>query len=380
MTDTPSPAAPADKHAPSIDDVVALMAQDSAAPASGATDTPPKRDEAPADTPREEDSGTGEPSEADTTEADSPDDAETEPDADAEAEAEAEETGDPVYLVKIDGQEREVAVSELIKGYQLESVARRKMDQATAAERRAEERERQAQAENGRIVEAVRTYQERAQQYDAVLAQLQGAVDQEGAQWAKVEWDRLEQDDPVEYARTWARYQRHLEKKRSVESEQRRREQEQQAEHRQQEVQAQAHLRGELARMFPEWADDAVRQRDIKEMSEVARSYGYSEQELARWYRPQDWAVLRDAALYRRLKSAGRPAQPVPKPIGAKPAEPPKPIRMVRPDAPRPNPAKTARATLVNELQARALRTGNPDDVVALMVADEQSKNVRRFR
>ena len=119
-----------------------------------------------------------------------------------------------------------------------------------------------------------------------------------------------------------------------------------------------------------------MRDRDIKEMSEVARSYGYSEQELAQWYRPQDWAVLRDAMLYRRSRNAGRTATPAPKP-GAKPT-PPQPIRMVRPDAPRPNPGKTARATEVAALQARAQKSGHVDDVVALMAAQEANGRSRR--
>ena len=245
MTDSPSPAPQADKP-PTIDSVVAMMSESTAAPEGIPEKKAPAVDTIPADTPTE-DSEAGAASEADQAETDS----EVTESDDTAAEAPDEGEAEHVYSVKVDGEEREIPASELIKGYQLEAASRKRMDEATAVKRQAEEQQRQLQAEAARIGEVERSYQDRAKQYDAVLAQLQGVVSSEESQWAKVDWDRLESEDPVEFGRLSGKYTRFLEKKRAVEGEQSRRQQEQQAEQQQAVQAAQVNLRNELGRMFP---------------------------------------------------------------------------------------------------------------------------------
>lgn len=117
------------------------------------------------------------------------DDQATDEEVDEESEQYDEETDEEevaVYLAKVDGEEVEVSADDLIKSYQLEATAQKRLREA------AEERKKiQTDAQQ---VEAERKY------YAENLALLQNALSQtEQGNRSEAEWAELYQRDPIAY-------------------------------------------------------------------------------------------------------------------------------------------------------------------------------------
>lgn len=384
MTEAPSPAAvPADKPSsvPStgltIEEAVARMRADRAAAQAGTPPAPAAGAAAdPGDTPEDQgDSAPGdssipepgdEPDSHDAADADQP---EAEPE---EGEAEEGEE-EPLYTVKVDGKERQVTLAELVKGYQIESTARARMEKAAAQMRAAEELRRQVEAEKPKLDEARQLFEVRARQYAAAVEQLAKSLEPEAERWAQIDWERLDQEDSVEASRQWRRYQQFRQRQDAVLAEQGRLAREAEELQAQRVQEARKALEADLRQRFPQWSDETTFKRDTAEMAAYAREVGITDQELAGWLRGRDWQILYDAMLHRRALKA-RQAARSPAPPPKAPAAPPPVRRIVAPDAVRANPTRTARATEVAALKARAERTGDPRDVLALYKAQQANK------
>lgn len=373
MTDTAA-AAPAGDSASqpqtqgtSLEAVYARMQANKEAAASPPPEAEPAEAAPPADTPDEDgDSG----SEVDDG---SPDEAQ---DAPGEAEEPEEQDDEPRYSVKIDGQQLEVTLDELINGYQLGKASRQRMDQAAAQKRAAEEQLKAVESQKAEIAQTRQQLEHEIRRYSEVVKDLEAVrIDPEAQKWAAVDWEQLEQDDPVQANTQWARYQRFLQKQQAVSAEKARVARELQQEAGRKLEQARANLKTEIQTLFPQWSDPKVQARDLDDMAAYARRSGISDQELSGWLRGRDWKILHQAMLFERQQQARAAAkEPVPQPKAAPPAT----VRMVRPEAPRPNPAKTARATEVSALQRQAAKSGNLNDIYALMKARQQNKTARR--
>ena len=121
-----------------------------------------------------------------------------------EEESEEEAPRDEKFIVKVDGKEIEVPKEELIRGYQREADYTRKT-QKLAEERKFVESEfQQVRAER--------------ETYAQVLGQLQQKLQEFEPQ--EPDWNRLEVEDPTEYARQWTSHQRRQQQKFAVQAEQ----------------------------------------------------------------------------------------------------------------------------------------------------------------
>lgn len=203
---------------------------------------------------------TGAPAEETGAEVDHESEAETE--TDTEAEAEAEE----VFTVKVDGEEFDVPVSELVQGYQREQDYRRKT-QALADDRRSFDTDR-----------------------EAAIAQLQHALAYHALPTANAPKMEDFADKPEEFMQAYASWQ----------DQSNRQSQAQQlleaitAEETQRVMEREAQL---LFEKVPEWKDEAARASDYQNMMTVAADrYGFSEQELASVNDHRLILLLRDAA------------------------------------------------------------------------------------
>jgi hypothetical protein len=181
-----------------------------------------------------------------------------------EEEAEEEAPRDEKFVVKVDGKEIEVPKDELIRGYQREADYTRKT-QKLAEERKLVESEFQQ----------VRGERE---QYAQILGQLQQKLQE--FEPPEPDWNRLEVEDPTEYARQWTSHQRRQQQKYAVQAEQERLNQLYQAET---QKQIQAVLAQETARLkekIPEWSSPEKAKAEGKALLEYGQALGFSEQEL----------------------------------------------------------------------------------------------------
>ena len=204
-------------------------------------------------------------------------------------EVEYEEEAKPRYKVKASGEEVEVELDELIKGYQ-QGTDYTKKSQALAEQRKAIEAER---GHLEYVKQERQAYAQKLQALDSFLTQQHQSVDLEV----------LKDTDPIGYAVAVAEQSQREKQLAVVRNEQQRIAQQQQAE---QQSQLQNHLRQEsekLVSLIPELATpqgDAVR----KQIRDYAKSVGWSDQELSSVYDSRAVHTLYKAMKYEQLQKS----------------------------------------------------------------------------
>lgn len=267
-----------------------------------------------------------------------PDEEETE-----EEVIEQELPDDLTIKVKLDGEETEVTLDELRKGYSRYSDYTRKT-QALAEERKAFHSE----------AEAIRA--ERAQYAEllpALKQQLQVQTE------AEPDWDNLYNEDPIEAARLerhWRKTQQDRQAKlQAIEAEQQRVMQETVKEQQRalsEFVQAE---RARLPEVIPEWKDEAVMQSEAKELREWALNNGFSENDLNALVQASHVSILRKAMMFDKGT----------KKVEKVKAQPKKVARIVRPGSS--GTQVNTRSTDVKKASQRLARTGRIADAAALL-------------
>ena len=180
-------------------------------------------------------------------------------------ESEEEAPRDEKFVVKVDGKEIEVPKDELIRGYQREADYTRKT-QKLAEERKLVESEFQQ-------VRAEREY------YSQTIGQLQQKLQE--FEPPEPDWNRLEVEDPTEYARQWTSHQRRQQQRYAVQAEQQRLNQVWQAEQ-QKELQQKMSVEVTLLKeKIPEWTSPEKARIEGKALLEYGQVLGFSEQELS---------------------------------------------------------------------------------------------------
>jgi hypothetical protein len=179
-------------------------------------------------------------------------------------ESEDEAPRDEKFIVKVDGKEIEVPKEELIRGYQREADYTRKT-QKLAEERKLVESEFQQ----------VRGERE---QYAQVLGQLQNKLRE--FEPPEPDWNRLEVENPTEYARQWTSHQRRQQQKFAVQAEQARLQQLYQVESQKQIQNVLAQETAVLKEKIPEWNSPEKAKAEGKALLEYGQNLGFTEQEL----------------------------------------------------------------------------------------------------
>ena len=197
-----------------------------------------------------------------------------------ESDEEYEELVD-TYRVKVDGDEYDVTQDELIKNYQLEQTAQKRLMKASE-ERKALDTEK-AQTEQ------VRT------QYEQALGLMQQQLQTANQPKDQAYWDSLYESDPLEYVRQRDTERDNQAKMQAVQSEQLRLQQE--------------NLQREQAKLLeiiPEWKNSEVEAKEKAALVSYAKERGWSDQELASTIDSRYIELMRKAYLYDNLQS-GKP-------------------------------------------------------------------------
>ena len=224
----------------------------------------------------------------------------------SELDEDAEEQEQPqVFSVKVDGKEVEVTLDELQKGYS------RTQDYTRKTQQIAEVR-KQTEVE----LQAVRAERE---QYAQLLSALESQV-QQVAQ-PNIDWDRLYQEDPIEWVRQREVMRDNQEKAAAIQSEKQRLNQlsqQEQAQFMQQKLQ---HEQEALLAAIPDWKDPKKAQAEKALLVEFGQKIGFTPDELKGVVDHRAVLMLRKAALYDQMMSKRGNIKPVTN-NGPRPAKP----------------------------------------------------------
>ena len=230
---------------------------------------------------------------------------ETDPEQSEEGEETEEEEQPQVFTVKVDGKEVEVTLDELQKGYSRTQDYTRKTQQIAEVRKQTESE-----------LQAVRAERE---QYAQLLGALQAQVQQ--AAQPQVDWDRLYQEDPIEWVRQRELVRENQEKAAAIQSEQQRLaqlSQQEQAQHHQQVLQQEQDA---LMEAIPEWKDSKKAQAEKAMLVQFGQKIGFTPDELKNVVDHRAVVMLRKAALYDQMMSKRGQIKPVTN-NGPRPAKP----------------------------------------------------------
>lgn len=246
-----------------------------------------------------------------------------------------------LHTVKVDGEEMQVTSEELVKSYQLERAAQKRMQEAA-------ELRKNSEAE----MQALATQREKyGQALERIEAQLNSVQEQ-----PKEYWDKLYQEDPLEWAKQRDAYRDRKESLAKVQAERERVNQEQQAQQMQQHQQYLVEQQERLLERIPEWRDEDTAMREKQAIITHAQRMGFSEQELATASDSRAIEVLRKAYLYDELM-ANKPA------AQKKVKKAPKVVKSGTPKS-----KKQVNANRSKQALERLTKTGSKDAAVDLLL------------
>lgn len=263
--------------------------------------------------------------------------ADPEEQAEPDSEAETEETEDSPeepqrYRVKVDGEEAEVSLDELLNGYQRDADYRRKT---------------QTLADERRQIEAEKTRQKEIT--ERLISEHQKLV---GNETKEPDWVQLAKEDPIGYIQQRAEWDAN----KALRDRARQTAEQLVNEQRIEIAKAEAE---KLRLAVPEWSDpSAFKTAYDGILKGAAESYGFDAQEVASVLDHRTLLVLKDAIAYRALKAA-KPA------VDKKVASAPKSV--VKPGSPAEK--SELKSQEIKSLAAKALRSGSDADFVALLQA-----------
>lgn len=277
-------------------------------------------------------------------------DAETETDA-AEAPAETAPPRwdtlpeDVVGKLKIDGQEVEVSLSDLKKGFSFQS-HNTKVSQKLAEDRKALEAQ---QKETSELRE----------RYAQALPQIEAFLQKTGQdRFASIDWQRLSREDPEQFAQLRAEYDLHREQLGVVQQE-RQVEEKRIAEERQQNFQASVERETALVlEKVPAWREESVRNAELEGMFNFALNLGFERDALLSTYDHRVLLLMRSAYLHDKQQ---RDAEAARLKRDTKPA-----VKTVAPGANEPEQPEVTQDKVTRELKRKLQKSGRVEDAAAL--------------
>ena len=264
---------------------------------------------------------------------------EAEDDSEEQEDDVTEEEEQPRYKVKAAGEEKEVTLDELVKGYQLGADYTKKTTEV-AEQRKAVEADRQAIEE---AKYARDTYAQRLQAIEEFIV----------AQSPQEDLNSLKENDPIGYAVKVAELSEKKEQLQAIRAEQYRIAQMQQSEQARAMSERVAQEASKLAQVLPEFSDPTKGENLRKEIRTYGKALGFSEEELSSVYDSRHVVTLHKAMLYDKLQKS-KPA------LTKKIAEAPKMLKSGTAQT------KTSNSETVKKQSQQLRQTGRVRDAAAL--------------
>ena len=189
-----------------------------------------------------------------------------------------DEATDDVYLAKVDGEEVEVSLRELLDSYQLNSVARKKYNESMEDRNKARNELANLEAERKHYAENLELMRQQ-------LAQNTTGMTEE-------QWNDLYQRDPMAYMKAKEDIRDHEARLQAIQQEQMQL--------------AQKQLQAEQVKLLdriPEWKDQDVANKERNNIVTYAKRFGFTDQEIAATNDSRVVDLLRRAYLYDALQS-----------------------------------------------------------------------------
>lgn len=199
-----------------------------------------------------------------------------------------------LYKLTINGQETEVTLDELKKGYSRQSDYTRKTEKLSQDRKSVEEKNS----------EYTRLNEEAKIKRDQYEKQLQVLSEQLRATEPQVDMERLYQEDPAEFVKQKAEQDRRKELQAAAQQEQDRIRQEKQQESEKVYSQYLDNERKLLAEKLPIYGDKDKGPEFVKNLTNYAKSIGYADQEIAMLVDHRAVMMLANAYRYDKLKKA----------------------------------------------------------------------------
>ena len=220
-----------------------------------------------------------------------------EEESEEESEEDEVEEESEVYAVKVDGEELEVSLDELISGYSRHSDYTRKTQEI------ASERNRMAEMQQHWANEILQTQSER-QQYIETLGQVVNNSMSGLEQFANVDWDSLKESDPIAFMTKREELREAQDRVQSMRNEQGMAQQQQFEELQRMKGMAVKEEQQRLLEVVPEMADATKRKEIASSMTSYALEQGFSQEELKELVDHRHFLVLMKAQKYDALQNS----------------------------------------------------------------------------
>ena len=207
----------------------------------------------------------------------------------AEATDEAQEdinenSEEPSYEVKVNGQTLNVTLDELLQGYQREADYTRGKQDLSLEKSRLDQTLQQSQTEINQKLAKLNDLNNSAQ------SQLQ-------AEYANIDFERLYEDDPVEASKLEHKMRKRAENLQRIQYET----------HQAQNVELQKFIQGEQSKVMslvPEFNDPGKASKLKSDMKTYLTNVGYKDQEINTIYDSRQVLLIRDALAYDKIRRA----------------------------------------------------------------------------
>lgn len=215
-----------------------------------------------------------------------------------ETEDSEEEQPSATVKLKVNGEEIEKPLDEVV------ALAQQGMDYTQKTQKVAEER-KQVEAYAQALQAQEQSFQQQVQLQQALIQDIAQitALDQQIEQFNQVNWQALSDSDPVEAQKLFFQYNQLNQKRQQMANQlggKQQQLQQEQAKYLQQKVQQGAEV---LAKEIPGWSSEKA-----TEIRNGAKEYGFSDEELSQVIDPRHVKVLHDALQWRKLQ-ANQPAK-----------------------------------------------------------------------
>jgi hypothetical protein len=276
-----------------------------------------------------------------------PEEYESEEEEDDEGADESEAEEEVLYAVNVNGEEHEISLDELLKGYSRQSDYTRKTQELSEQRKSIETNQAQWNAE-------IQQIQTERQQYVSALQNViessMGSLDK----FATVDWNTLKNDNPLEYITKRDEYREMQDKVRQAQFQQQQAQQTHQQESQRNHHRVLQEEHGKLVEALPEWSEQNTRQKLSGQIKEYALSQGYTTEEIGSLIDHRSLMTLYKAMKYDKASSPSV----VKKKVKNKP-------RVIRAGSPR---TKSDEDKTKRTAQMKRLRgSGHLDDASALL-------------
>jgi len=219
-----------------------------------------------------------------------------------EAEEESEESDEEakeelLYAVTVNGEEQEVTLEELTKGYSRQSDYTRKTQEIANNRKGMETLQQQYNSEISQI-------QQERQQYLESLNQIISNTASGLDKFVNVDWNDLKESDPLEYVTKREEFREAQEQVQAMQQEHYVAQQRQSQDIQRFRTKALQEEHGKLVSVLPDWAEPEKQKKIVSEIRSYASGQGFSDEELNSLVDHRSLLVLMKAQKYDKLQKA----------------------------------------------------------------------------